>query len=540
MKRLYTAIAAALAISAGAQTPDSSNLVVEEDNGTKTVFATSDLKAVVFAEMPQYAALNTLIDALYTPTPSYGMYDVTVGNAIPDVSGNPAKVGDILVTTSFTAALSENNRNALLPDGYYRVGNGSMTGTFDITKTAIYARTAEGSDGVSIVPCVDGTIDVKYIDDKYDIRFELTGFDGQLYNLSYAGTIPFDLSETGYEGFTKDLDIEFEGCQGRFYGNWYRAFADDITLQLYTGDFNADGVQIEGYWYNIYLNMPKIEGSDKKPALVDGVYTIDPRENVPNQAYMPYTVEIGYTAEALGMLMNIGTALSYTDPDGDNRVGLARSGTVTISENGSKIVVDLYTADGVRMGGTFEGACDIRNLSHNDEAPQRPFTTLDSDITVDFIPQTVGVYFIDEADAVPGFNSYTLWLTDPSQLKGDYMQFTYLSEGENGLQNGTYTVGLQPKAFDLLPGQLDYGGVPYFSWFSNLEKVDADGVQLIAAPIMEGTMLVSDADREGYKTFKFNFKDDKGNAITGEATLPVFDGDEFFANGAPRRSPLRK
>lgn len=534
MKKYLLASAALLAITAGAQTPATTNLVVEEENGTRTVYATSDIKAVVFEEMPEYVNLTALVEAMYTPAANLGIYELTLGTAIPDAGGNPVKVGDIILTATLTAPLSEDRRNAILPDGFYRVGNGSAAFTFDASKTAVYTRTAEGSDGVSAMPCIGGSIDVKIIDGKYDIRAEVTTFDGNMYNLAYEGSIPFILSAAGYEGFTEDLDISFEGCQGRYYGNWFRPFCDDMTLQLYTGDFNADGQQISGYWYNIYVNMPKVDYgvTDQTPKLIDGVYTIDPRKDIRHSTHLPFTCEVGQSFEEFGMIMNVGTVLSYTDPEGDNRVGMAESGTMTVSEDGTNIVLDFYTADGVRIGGTFEGAPDIFNFSNNSNAPKRPYTTLTADRPTDFTTNTVAIYFKDDA-IVQGTSTHTLWIMDSSMEQGDYMQFTYISDENTSLPDGTYTIGLPAKPFDLLPGELDYGLQPIFSWYANLDLVDENGAQLIQAPLTSGTMTVADADKPGYKTFTFNFKDDGGNAITGTITVPCVDGDSFYE--APRK-----
>lgn len=523
-----------LAVSAGAQTPATTNVVVEEDNGTKTVFAAADIKNIVFEEMPVYVALPTLVDAIYTPAANAGMYELTIATAVPDAAGNPRNVGDIVVTTTLTAPLSDDRRNALLPDGYYRMGNGNTMFTFDASKTAIYARTAEGNDGVTVQPCISGTIDVKYIDSKYDIRMELITFDGSTYNVSYEGDLPFQLSSAGYEGFSKDVDITFEGCQGRFYGNWFLPFVDDMTLQLYTGDFNADGAQINGYWYNVYVNMPKVTyGLGETPKLVDGVYRLDTRKNIAYSSYLPFTCQIGQTIEAFGMVMNVGTVLTYTDPEGDNRVGLAESGTMTVSEGGTKIEIDFYTAEGVRIGGSFEGAPDIYNFGNNSNAPQRPYSTLTSDRTAEFVNTTVAIYF-KEFPIVDTLGAYTLWLTDVKQETGDYFQFTYISEEGTGLANGTYTIGIPAKPFDLLPGELDYGMQPTFSWFANLEHVDADGVQIYQAPLTGGTMTVADASQEGYKTFTLDFTDDAGHKISGTVTLPVFDGDEIYGTASKK------
>lgn len=536
MKKIILASMAALALSAYGQTPSETNVIVEQTDGEKTVYAASDIKAMVFEEMPDYVSLDELIQAIYTPVQNYGMYELVLANAIPDVSGNPVKVGDISVLTTLTAPLSDDRRNAILPDGYYRLGNGTQNFTFDVSKTAIYVRTAEGADGVSVTPCISGTIDVRYADGKYDIRLELVAFDGTIYNLSYEGAIPFLLSSTGYEGFSEDIDINFEGCQGRFYGNWTQPFADDLTLQLYTGDFNVNGHQISGYWFNIPMNMPKVDNPmNPEQKLADGVYTMDHRVNVAYNTYLPFTCEQGQVSEEFGMMMVRGSALSYTDPMGDNRLGLAVSGTLTVSEDGTKIVVDFYTEDGVRIGGTFDGAPDIINFCDNDKTePDRPYSTVEGNVALNFLPNTVGLYYKD-SDIVPGLSTYTLWITDIGMEEGDYLQFMYIAKEGGPMTNGTYTVALPSKAGDVLPGSVNFAGLPVFSWYGVLDSVDDEGYQTILGPIDSGTFTISDSQKEGYKKFSFNLKDDKGNAITGSADIPVIDVDDF-----PTDAPARK
>lgn len=127
------------------------------------------------------------------------------------------------------------------------------------------------------------------------------------------------------------------------------------------------------------------------------------------------------------------------------------------------------------------------NFNDNEKAPVID-GTLTSDVVADFVPGTIAMSYPLSDYIVDGLYQYSVMITDQNMSRGDYLALELSSEDPNALPDGTYAINNDLKPFTGLKGFIDYGGVPMFSWFANLDEVDEDGVQLVQAPIMGGTV----------------------------------------------------
>ena len=521
MKHIISAAITLTCVSAmSAQTVN--HLVIEEKNGTVTSIPTTEIEGVLFEEERDYTQVPVLLNAVYTPGETLGTYTLELGNAQPDQNGDPANIDDVQIAISLCGPASADGQNAQLPEGYYRIGTPGSPFSINAQATAAWVRVEEGSNGIANAFFIFGSADVRREGNIYDIRIELEplSMEGSM-NLQFKGELPFRAAPSEFEGFTEDVNVTFTGAQGRFYGNWFYPFADDCVMQFFSGEFDDTGRQVEGYWLNVDANMPLTpDPMDPNQHFADGVYKLESREVVYDYTYMPFTYNPGKEVDMWGETYYSGTYIMKIDKSGRRYIALINGGTVTISNGGTKATFDFTTIDGKKVTGTFLGNPFVANFCDNDvKQPKGPFSRLTADHVLDFTPSTVGLAYRELESYVPGLETYRMWITDIDQDKGDYLQFTFLSNG-SALQNGTYTIGDVLQANYSFKGRPEYGGQPLFSWYADFNTLDAEGAVSVLAPLVEGTFTVSDGTMEPVeslvsKKITFNFVDDKGNIIDG-------------------------
>ena len=530
MKRIiFSALALAAVSMAGAQT--TRNLVVTDKEGNDTNIPTDQIQAVVFSEAPNYAPLTHFLGATYEESGGNGIYTVELANATPDASGDPAHIGDIQLRMVLTGPKSANLNQPLLPAGYYRAGNGEYT--FSVAKSAIWTL---GDEGVTPIVIIDGTIDVRESAGNYDIRCELTTMAGEL-NLRYQGTVDISAGYGEFEKFTEPVELTFTHAQGRFWGNWFCPFAADGQVQFIVGNIQGDQF-MDGYVLTVAYNEPKPEDcmAPDQP-IADGVYKIDSREK-PGNYVLPFTVLPGKLVDFWGDFIPTDTRLEFSDPEGHRKLGLIKSGTMTVSGNGTNFVFEFVTEDGISVKGTYSGKPLIGNYCDNDEKePQRPYSSLKENVTLEWEPSTVAVYYDLGHIYSEDLNAVTLYVTDLKQEKGDFLQFDVFMDGTQ-IIDGTYTVSKEFAPFHVYPGCVDFGGTLIFAAYGDLSTMDAQGYVDVMAPIDSGTFTVSTLG-DGQHKLVFDLKDDNGHTIKGEYVGALFDGNSA-AETAPRKLKIKK
>lgn len=521
----------ALALSASAQY----KVVVTTTDGEKKEFETANVQSIRFEEAPEYVELTEFLFGKYTTKGDNGFYEFILGNGSTDIYGDLAEIGDIELSMVLTADCSNDYINAILPDGYYRAGTGAGKGEFNVSNSSVLIRLDEGDEGVLTTPIIDGTADVRRDGDIYDIKFELTTLQGGYIALSYKGKLNFTPGLSEYESFTEDQNITFEGAQERYFANWFYPFCDDATLELYTGNFTPEGRQIDGYWMSLSVCMPKVD-DPKHPAtyLPDGVYSVDPREDIVSNTQLPYTILLGKTVD-FGIIYATGSHVTYVDMSGHRKQGLIKDGTITVSNNGGKIDVALVLDNGVKINGSYEGSIYVDNRNDSENAPTIE-GTIDKDMELSFAPETVAMCYPLGDYIKSGIYQFMVMISDPDLKKGDYLSLE-LSSSEKVLPDGTYTINNEIAPFCGIKGFCDYGGQIEFSWFGNLEDLDPEDYNNIMAPIMGGTVTITTID-ENSRKLVFDLVDEDNHKITGVYEDIFYDfSDEY---GLPaKKAPLR-
>lgn len=528
MRKSFITAAAVAMVSLGlaAQTR---NMVVVGKDGSETKFNRNDIREVIFAEAPDYVSADYLLAARYTTKDGNATYRIDFATGNPDDAGDPL-AGDFQISLTLLGGLSEEAANAIIPAGYYRIGNGTELMTF--SNGGIWSRAEDGGEVLSDM-LIDGTVDVRYDNGSYDIRCELTTMSGESVNARYRGKIAFSVGTSDFGGFDTPQDVEFEGVQGRYYGNWFNYFADDMTIEFYTGEFSDTGAQIEGYWLNLELYAPKSDDPmNFVPKVADGVYNVDSREAVAYNTYLPYTFIYGRALEIFGEVYPVHTYITYLDKSGTRKIAYITDGTITVSESGTRFVFDLVADNGIAITGSYSGKVTIENKCDNATSePERPYSYLPSDRALQF-PSNAVCYAFNLGNYIKeDINVFTLQFTEPNYASGDYLAVDILVKGDK-VVDGTYTVGGSLAEGTAIHGCLDSGGNQLFSWFGDLDP-DAED---ISAPISGGTLTIETAG-DGKVKGTFDFVDDNGHKITGSLTCeinyPVWET-------APRRAVVRQ
>ena len=516
MKRtLLAAWAVAAATSLFAQ---NYQVVVTSTDGERKVFATNDVASIKFKDAPVYKEANTFIDGKYSPYTENALYDITIGTEEPDEEGQPSKIGGFQIALSMYAPLSDEAQNAVLPEGYYRVGGGTSSYTISATNSAMWIRLAEGSDGTTVSMVVGGTVDVKHDGQNYDMRAELDLFDGTHVDASYYGPMTFKVGTSGATDFEEDQNVSFTEGQGRVWANWFNPFSDDAALQFFTGKFTSSGTQTEGYYLYlpVFMNKDESRNATWAPVIPDGTYKIDPRDIVSGQTYLPNTLQKGANLEIFGSTTATGSYMTYLAADGRLQMALITDGEMTVSENGTKFLFDFTAKNGIKISGSYNNKPYIVNMIDNSSKPEFP-DGLTADYELKKFPDNAVALDYKMGDyIVSGLNSHILMFTDPDMKKGDYLELDLFSDSEE-LKDGVYTVDNSLKDMSGIKGSVNYQGNIVYSWYGDLDSTDDEGYQSILAPVSGGTLTVSTVDG-GMKKFDFDLLDLKGNRITGTLT----------------------
>ncbi|MCM1320117.1 MAG: hypothetical protein NC217_07005 [Muribaculaceae bacterium] len=530
---MKTRILSALAVGALALTASAQNykVVITGTDGSKTEYETTDLASIKFEEAPSYLETNYLVGAEYSTSNDLGNYYICFGSGKPDSNGNPEEIGDLQIAMELTAAPAEDAYDAKLPAGYYRAGAGTKAGEFNMERTGIYIRLAEGDEGVTVSPLIDGAVDVRYDGHNYDIRGEFTLLTGEFVAVQYQGPITFVAGITEELEFTTDQDVTFEGAQERYYANWYYPFASDATLQLYTGDFDENGSQLEGYWLQLDTYMPKGQDpANPTTFLPDGTYTVDWRETIDYNTQQAYSLGQGRMIDFWGQIYPTGSYMTYQDGKGRVYRGLIKEGTMTVSENSTKIEFDFITDKGIQIQGTYNGNLVVRRFDDPTATPDFG-STLTKDVTLEFDSKTIALSYNMGDYIKKGLNQYIVMITEPNMKQGDYLTFELMSD-QNELPDGTYTINNEIVNYGGLYGFIDYGGNMIFSWYGDLDSTTAEGYQETLAPINGGTVVLS-SNADGTRTFTINVNDGKGHTISGTYTGVLYN------ETAPQGSPAK-
>ncbi len=486
--------------------------------------ATARLELTTEAEEVEGAIeLNLLIDALYSTnnTAGNGNYEIVLGNTT-----ELAWEGDVQLVLDLYNEPDADPINAVLPNGVYEPTGDYAPFTYNPSYT--YASIVVG--GELLQEPIMGTVTVDRKGAEYTILVDGVLFSSQTpIKLIYKGPIQFVQTATAeWERFDSSQEVTFEESQGRYWGNWFYPFADDLGIEFFQGEFDENGTLVKGYYLHLTsLYMPKLSDYNAQTIeIANGVYTVVPNRPDYIKSYaLPFTFDYGQVSTLYEQMVFQGTYVTYVDKAQNiNLVGIVADGTITVSGSGADKLVefDFVTEEGISIKGSYQGNPNLGNYNDNDQNynwASRPWTSLTTDHTYEWKPETTASAFLLGDYIKEGLDNWMVMIMAMnSEYPGGYGDFfttELLVPSTNGFEfpTGTFNIGLNLEPQTMLTGYMDYSGIVSFTYYGDLTP-DVEGYSTHSVAIEEGTVTIS---REGdeYK-FVFNMMDGLGNKITGE------------------------
>lgn len=523
-RTILSTLALAAAMTAMAQ---QYQVVVTTADGRKEVFESSDIANIRFENAPVYNVADRILSSVYNPRSNNALYQFMLADSPSDEWGDPMDVGNFQIQLTLAAPLSEDKYFPVLPAGFYNPSVNYNDFTWSPEKSAAWIRVDEGEDGTTQLFLVNGSTDVRHTENGgYDIRCELMSMDGYSLDVRYQGPIDFVAGNGVVDEFDEDQDVTFTRTYGRYWGNWFETFADDLAIQFAEGQFDSDGFMTSGYILEVAPYMPKADDpkSLNPVRLPDGVYVCDPREVKPQSTGVPFTFDRGRIINVFGVESPVGTYLTYYAPNGKRQRALITEGSFTVSNNGTRFKFDMVSSNGIHVYGTYDRAPYIDNLCDNEEPAGQDM--IDRDVTLNFRADTECINFALGDEMWPDTNYHQIFFTEPKMEQGDFLSL-YLFSDPNDLADGVYTVNNKFENFGILAGNLDYGHDMIYSWYGDLSIVDDEGYNTFMTPICGGTVTVTTVGNE--RMFEFELLSKDGHKIDGtwQGEVHTFTESDF-------------
>lgn len=500
--------------------------------------ATYEVMAVVTAGNQQE---STIIE-VSTSNPTEGALELNMLKSAVYVSGDASGNGNYQLIISNTSELGwegdaemqlslfntadSDPLNAVLPNGVYEAAADKSPFTYvpDYTFISIVR------DGELFQSPVMGTITVEREGPTYTILIEgMLLVDQTNIKVSHTGPIQFVESVTAtWTKFDQPQEITFESSVGRYLGGWFYPFADDLWIELRSGEMDDQGQMVKGYYMqlsNIYI--PKLaDYNSQNIELPNGTYNIVNDHPLYTTSYaQPFTFDYGYEMDFYGTMLDVGAYVTYVDQENNiNQKGYITCGSFTVSGSGNNYTIDfdLITEEGVSITGTYNGAIDLENYNDSDLDQlwnSRPWTTLTEDHVYDFKPDTEAYAFLEGDYIVEGLDTWLVMImasnaTYPDGY-GDFFTTELLVPVSESAEfpTGTFDITWELGANVMIPGYMTYAGGVCFTHYGDLTP-DAEGYSTAQAAIADGTVTITKEGDE-YK-FVFDMEDGYGKKITGE------------------------
>lgn len=465
--------------------------------------------------------LNKLVDAVYRNDNNAlaGNYEITFGNTT-----KLEWAGDIQIFLDLYNVEDSDPLNPVLPNGVYEPGTDNKPFTYNPAYSYVDIL-VEGGETVSTP--IMGIVTVERSGATYSITVEgtLMLLDDMEFSARYTGNIAFVQGGTSaYEFFEEDVTVEFSDAQMRYWGSWFYPFADNVGIEMFSGDFDENGNITRGYYLHFSsVYMPKYaDYNAKEVPLAEGTYeAIRPSVTIPY--FQPYCYNTGAIDDYYGERYFTGTYLQYIEGGEIKKVGLVSGGSVVVEHtaDGYNITMNFVANNGVKFNLSFNGSLISVNLNDNDASmTPRPWTTLANDHVYNFPEESeCYVYCFGEMIA-EGYDSWMIMIFGANSEYPDGYGDMFTSEfvttkgDRTTMPVGEYRFAYEMGDRVMFPGTTSYAGAILFSYYGDLTP-DAEGYSSQTAPISSGKVVVEEAADGNYR-FIFDMVDDGGNKITGE------------------------
>lgn len=400
-------------------------------------------------------------------------FELVDGEQIPVEPG-------IIMYLDIYAAASEDQENAVLPEGTYTLDNETVSGTATLDYT--WARLKKEDGSIAYYKPVDGKIKVKQSGSGYNITGTFAIDDSKEFTIEYDGELIFTDRSTENPSLPP-LNEPVNATFSSAIATWeYRGDESErYTLKLLDGTLDGE-VLTNGYLMTIDLLCSPGSTKDNM-VLAEGTYS-------PSSDFVsPMTFTQGNVATMLGVPVKYGTYIEQViTVDEYPLTGFAEEGSIQIRRSGSQyeITVDVVTKEGVAVKGTFP----MGDISFIDNSPITPSGDWLSVLTED---KTVVFNETDEYTgrvwSYGGGTEYEIMVDNEVTDEAFQLNF-YVNEGDSYF--GTFTTPVDPdnpQAGEFILGYKDLavirGTWPYL--FYVFEESN-----YVGAPATEGSFEIKD------------------------------------------------
>lgn len=446
-------------------------------------------------------------------------YFLGLGDAefIKDEQGDDAapEGGHIVFFDIYADKGTDSFETAELPVGKYTLADTDAAGTLNnyYTRMQIWDNGDQKS-----VDFVEGSLSVSNCAKGKLLEATFTLADGKILTLVYEGALVFGNPDEGageedIPTLKNPVDATFIEAVGVYLGDEYGSGVDTFMVGFSDVPLDSEGMMIAA-GYNVVLTM-FADHNDSFIWLPDGTYTVA-------DTYKAGTIEPGEI-----FLDIYGSYCAKVGADSEaEELGLITGGTVTVSEAGTgyKFVLNLTTAEGVSVKGSFVGEIDFADQSPKHESS----TTLTGDYTLDLSKAdeiSVG-YYGDYYE-----NGLANWVLDIADSTGDGIEIELITEATSKTE-----IPLPEKQYNM---SVDYG-VGFVAgedneafgmlgtWYIDLSTKDSDGYVYGYAAAIEGNVKLSKAG--DITTVEFAFVDENWNLFNGtwSGKLPTATDESDF------------
>lgn len=241
--------------------------------------------------------------------------------------------------------ISEDNDNAVLPEGTYHLSEGHNIGdiAIDNTDVAYYFLTGKTPERTEY-KCTDAEVNVSRNGSNYVLDCNLTMEDGSKIHFVYNGALNF---ENRAEKLIGNVEENFKIANCVYMGDQYNVNSDNYIIRMALDEK-------ESMFINIDLST-EITSDILNPHIPDGIYYVSKKS-----AHEVGTFDAGYLFSGYLAGSNIGKRDEYGDIC---TYGLLQDGSIEFSRSGDIYTIHLncFTSDDFNINVTYTGVMPIEN-----------------------------------------------------------------------------------------------------------------------------------------------------------------------------------
>ena len=303
-------------------------------------------------------------------------------------------------------------------------------------------------------------------DGVYTIKATAVGSDGNTYDLTYTGRLPFFDPTASYyvlRQIMEDRENEtFKGGMGFYYGDILQTSkGGEMMVQLYSDDFNDENGMQYDETTMICLDLIGRPFPNGNPTLDPGTYSIKPYyEGVRGDAIAGREMTYMSQTMGIGCYLRDRSSSKYASSD-PYAYAYLQSGDIVIEKTDKGFRISLengVTTLGYKVSFVYEGGISpFLDYSEDDRGTAKSTIVDDVDLKLDDLP----LARLYNGGVVNGYQTYLFdvgsrsGMDEQRKYGGDIIRFHFVNRpGTPVVDAGEYTVMEEPYETYYMPGKL--------------------------------------------------------------------------------------